>query len=117
MLGLIAIPLLKYKRKISIQQAWKTSMTMGPIIGGLLVPSLLIAKDFNGDLTEDGVDDRAYRIVHNEGQNLVDKYSLIGVCTGSICGVILGSGYLPAMSTGVALSVIFYGVEKSKLIK
>jgi len=116
-IGLFTIPLLAYKRKISIKDAWKKSMTIAPVLGGIFVPSLLIGKDVMGDLTDDGVDDRAYRIVHNEGQNKVDKYSIIGACSGAIFGVLIGGGYIAAASTGVALSVIYYSAEKSKLVK
>ena len=56
-------------------------------LGGSLSLGSLYAKYLSGDLvSNEAVDDRAYRIYKNEGQNKVDKYSIIGTAAGMSLG-------------------------------
>ena len=53
------------------------------ILGCAASLGLLYGKYLSGDLdSAEAVDDRAYRIYKNKGQNDVDKYSFIGFITG-----------------------------------
>lgn len=108
-LGLIAIPILRYRSGSSFSAAWKRSMVISPIVGCSITTALLLGKDMNGGLTDDSVDDRAYRIKHNEGQVKVDKYSIITGCGGAVIGsVFVGGGVLASTSTGIAFGVLYY---------
>ena len=106
-LGLVAIPLIRYRSAKSYYAAWKKSMVISPIFGGSMTTLLLFGKDISGGLTDDGVDDRAYRIKHNEGQVKVDKYSIISGLGGASVGAVSGLGVLASASTGIAFGVLY----------
>mmetsp|Transcript_33072 Transcript_33072/g.46161 ORF Transcript_33072/g.46161 Transcript_33072/m.46161 type:complete len:136 (+) Transcript_33072:266-673(+) len=63
---------------------------------------------------QDGIEDRAFRIFHNRKQNLVDRYSCVGVgmgmiggtvvCGLSLSGLIGGAGLGAAAAIGVVIA-------------
>lgn len=63
-----------------------------------------------------GVDDRAYRISKNLTQRKVDQYAVLGGAGGAAAGAIIGklgmSSILAGSTTGVALSIAAYSLEK-----
>ena len=68
----------------------------------------------------DGVDDRAFRIMHNKGQVKIDKYSTVGAAVGAGIGAVslVGmSAVLAGASTGVAVGVLYYCIEKEGWLK
>lgn len=87
-----------------------------PVAAGLGVTAslgLLAFKQAQGSLTDEGVDDRAYRISKHAGQAKVDTYTLVGGLIGAADGAILGKFGLRSVCasslTGVALGVAVYG--------
>jgi hypothetical protein len=110
--GLILTPLLAWRRKSALATVWRGFVPKAAIVGSVVSSSIVYYKDTTGALDIAGVDDRAYRIAHNEGQVKVDRYSLIGGAAGAVTGVIVGGAMLPLACTGVALGVAAYGAEK-----
>lgn len=110
--GLILTPVLAWRRKAAIANVWRGFVPKATIVGTAFSSSMVYYKDMTGGLDIAGVDDRAYRIVHNEGQVKADRYSLIGAAAGAVTGVIVGGSTLPLSCTGIALGVLVYGAEK-----
>jgi phage shock protein PspC (stress-responsive transcriptional regulator) len=77
---------------------------------------MLYKKHLDGELAADGVDDRAYRLVKNSGQVLVDKYSLVGGGVGATYGAIFGGlgvrSVFSGTMTGVAFGVAAYAIQQ-----
>eukprot|EP01038_Epipyxis_sp_PR26KG_P006226 gene6226-8579_t len=105
----------KFIRRVPFPLAWTTVVPISTFIGCAASLGMLYAKN----LDEDGVDDRAYRISKNDGQVLVDKCSMIGAVCGTVVGTVVGefkfSKLLASASTGLALGVGFYIIEKIDL--
>jgi hypothetical protein len=118
-LGFLFTPLYKYKKRIPLSQSFITVMPRSAFVVGVLSLGLLYGKNFKGDLTDDGVDDRAYRIAHNVGQNTVDKYSVIcgflGASVGSIVGKLSLRWIVSCSLGGIGLGVVGYSVVKSEI--
>ena len=92
--------------------------TSGPL-GSFVSLGLLVGKAASSDtMTDEGVDDRAYRIANNAGQNKVDSLSMYGLLAGGAIGVFSGR-LLSCSSTGVAVGTAMYicqrVLEKRKL--
>lgn len=81
------------------------------LLGVGATSGLLYGKHYRNELDDLGVDDRAYRIVNNEGQNKVDKYSLGGLLAGALAGVIVGQNFFTLSFAGLALGPCFYKAE------
>ena len=81
----------------------------------------LYKKQLDGGLSEDGVDDRAFRIVKNSGQVKVDQYALAGASVGAALGAVVGRtavrAVLSSSLTGVAAGVALYSAETIVLPK
>ena len=96
-------------------------MPITAVLGVTASLGLLAAKDYQGALTHEGIDDRAYRISRHKGQAKVDWYSLVGGLIGAADGAILGKHGLRSIAasslTGVALGVAVYGAETFALPK
>lgn len=86
----ILTPAYAFYRKVPLGSSLRTCAFPGTLLGVALSLSMLYAKDYNGSLDVAGVDDRAYRLVHNEGQVKVDQYSVIGAAAGATAGAVLG---------------------------
>ena len=84
-------------------------MPVGAVGGTLLSLGLLAAKEYKGELSVEGVDDRAFRIVHSQSQQRVDRGSEIGALAGAAAGAVLGRhgfrSVLASSFTGVAIGV------------
>jgi len=95
-------------------------MIPAPVLGAAITLSMLYALDYSKPMGTDGVDDRAFRIVKNEGQVKVDNYSTVAAAGGAALGAVSVGG-LPAVlagaSTGVAFGVVYYMVEKQGLLQ
>lgn len=116
----LGVPLVGYLRKIPLRSAWMRTMVPAPFIGGVVTLSMLYALDYSKPMGVDGVDDRAFRIMNNTGQVKVDKYSTVGAAVGAAVGAIsLGglSTILAGTSTGIAVGVLAYCVEKHGWLK
>ena len=73
-----------YRRRISIKDAFRYTVPVSTIFGGILTLGMLYGKYYQGDLnSNEGTDDRAYRLHKNVGQNQVDRYSFIGFMSGT----------------------------------
>ena len=110
--GLLLTPILAWRRKSSYVTVWRTFVPAATLLGGTFSSSMIYMKDIKGDMTVDGVDDRAYRIVKNKAQTKVDTYSAMGATAGALTGVIVGGATLPLACSGVALGVAAYATEK-----
>lgn len=103
-----AQPLTSVYRKV----LWRT--TVAGTVGSL---ALLAYKEFQGELTVEGVDDRAYRIHVHKKQTAIDNMSLLGACFGATAGAIVGTrGHKSVVTgalTGVAAAVAVYALEEA----
>ena len=115
---LVMTPAYSFLRKKSIVQAWQRAMPIGTSIGLVATLGALYAAHYGGRLDIDGVDDRAYRIKHNQGQNRVDSASAIGAAGCIVAAVLTSpiSNVIPAGCTGVALGVA-YVISAPKVIE
>jgi hypothetical protein len=87
-------------------------LLMGPVYGVLANMMLLGYKTLEMD--EEGVDDRAYRISRNAGQNSIDTHALVGGLAGATASAVLGKrgffgSVVPATSFGIAVGCGIYG--------
>eukprot|EP01040_Poterioochromonas_malhamensis_P005868 gene5870-6310_t len=120
---LLVAPALKIVRRntdLTFNQALRTALPRS-ILGGLALSlGLLAGKAYQGALDIEGVDDRAYRIHHSEGQKKVDKYSTIGGMAGSGAGVLIGGGSMAAIVSfsgiGVTAGIGYYLFEKYQIL-
>jgi hypothetical protein len=114
-LGLVVgVPLITYLRKMPIKKAWIRTMTAAPILGATATLAMLYAKHYNEMIGEEGIDDRAYRIMHNPGQVRTDKYGMTGAAIGAAIGTIVAPGVGPVLAsafTGVAVGVAVHVAE------
>eukprot|EP01040_Poterioochromonas_malhamensis_P019291 gene19291-22753_t len=87
-LGCFSIPVVALVRKQSVGLSARTVFPL-TVVGGL---SIAYGKLYNsyldGKLDADGVDDRAYRIIHNRGQVKVDQYTALGAMVGVFAGIL-----------------------------
>lgn len=117
--GLLGVtPCFSAVKKIPLSSAWLRIMPVTPAAGIAISMTMLYVKQQKTPMDEGGIDDRAYRIRNNIGQNTVDRYSVFGAATGAAVGAVVGNGFrsiLAATSTGIALSVIFFAAEKKGL--
>ena len=117
-IGLVAgVPIVSYLKKIPLRTAWFKVMPEAPLIGCAVALSLLAAKHLHTPMDEDGVDDRAFRIVNNAGQVKVDRYSFIVGGIGAAVGAVTIRGFRPILAssaTGVAFGVVFHVIESNK---
>ena len=91
---MIVYPILRFVRKIPSRNAWITSMAVTPIIGCIGSSLMLVNKHIKGDLTVEGVDDRAYRISQGK-QPQIDKTVALGLSMGFFYGLgVSGVGVL-----------------------
>lgn len=105
-------PAYAYYAHIPMAQSWLKFVPLSPLFGSLVAVGMIHAKNNFGEaFTDEGVDDRAYRIAHNEKQTKVDKYSQIGAIAGATVGGVRGRGIkyvFGCASTGVVLGVLAY---------
>lgn len=77
---------------------------------------MLLMKEYQGALTPEGVDDRAYRLSKNVGQVTIDQYSGIGAVVGAAYNSIFGRTALRSVALGgimgVAAGAAYYGFER-----
>ena len=113
--GVIAIPVISLLRRRELVKSWKSNMPFYSLIGVGVGLSALYGSVYYKKIDVAGVDDRAYRIIHNKSQNEVDGYSHYGAIAGATLGILsTGSISVAAASamTGIALGVISYSSEK-----
>lgn len=116
----VGVPLVSYLRKLPLRTAWTRAMIPAPVIGAAVTLSMLYALDYSKPMGPDGVDDRAFRIIKNEGQVKVDNYSTVAAAGGAAVGAVSIGGFpavLAGASTGVALDVVYYMMEKQGLLQ
>mmetsp|Transcript_8193 Transcript_8193/g.12228 ORF Transcript_8193/g.12228 Transcript_8193/m.12228 type:complete len:176 (-) Transcript_8193:109-636(-) len=114
----IIAPAVSMYRRQPISTTFRSIIPIASLMGGSLSLASLFAKYNKGDLnSNDAVDDRAYRIYRNEGQNKVDKYSFIGAIAGAAASIVVPSTsislLLASASTGMATGVLIYAGEKA----
>jgi hypothetical protein len=119
-LALPVAPIWARVRKVPVSAALRASAIATPAAGLGVTLGMLGYKAANG-MDADGVDDRAYRIARNEGQNTVDLRSARGAGAGALAGAALvaagrGRGapvatFAAAVSLGIAAGVLRHGVE------
>jgi hypothetical protein len=103
-----------------IKKAWIRTMTAAPILGATAALAMLYAKNYNEMIGEEGIDDRAYRIMHNQGQVRADKYGMTGAAIGAAIGTIVAPGVAPVLAsafTGVAMGVAVHVAESKGVFK
>lgn len=124
----VITPILKVlKKPLTYQPVWKRAMVVTPLLGVCGACGLLIAKasakDSSGQpMDEDGVDDRAYRILRGK-QPAFDKAAMVGGVMGVTWAVLglrgLSTASLAATGaagcTGVALGLVVF--KASQLLK
>ena len=116
----LGVQLLTYLRKMPVGKAWRNVMPVAPIIGSVLTLTMLYAKHYNTPMDIDGVDDRAFRIMHNNGQVKIDRYSVLGAAAGAAIGTVVMPGLRSALagsSTGVVFGMLFYVAESRGLLE
>jgi len=113
-LGLAVFPLLRLTRfRGAPPAAAFRAAFLGAPAAGLAATSLMLAVKARG-MDDAGVDDRAFRISKNAGQNEVDREALLGGALGAAAGALARGGALntlAAASLGVALGVAYHGAE------
>lgn len=109
--GLVAgVPLIAYLRKLPASHAWRRVMPIAPVIGSALSLTGLFVLNYTKPMGFDGIDDRAYRIMHNKGQVRVDQRTILGGAIGAAVGTAVAPGLvsiLAASSTGVAAAFVY----------
>ncbi|KAJ3335250.1 hypothetical protein HDU93_005816 [Gonapodya sp. JEL0774] len=123
LLGLVLSPLFRLRSKTP--RPFLVSLSRPPALGALFgIPiglAMVVGKSY--DMDADGVDDRAYRIVHNAGQVDVDRHAAFGAFVGALVGNFALPGGNPLVrmwrggSLGLATGVIVYGVTKLEATK
>lgn len=112
----VITPIYTVYRKVPLPLAWKLCAFPASLLGSSVGLALLMGKELQGGLDVDGVDDRAYRIAQNKGQTRLDGYSMVGAAAGATVGALVGkfgvTTILPAATSGIAMSVVFYTLEK-----
>lgn len=111
----VGVPLLSYLRKMPLSVAWSRVMIASPVVGCAATLSLLYAKHYNTPMDEDYVDDRAFRLMNNQGQVRADRYSIIGAAVGAAFGAVALAGVpriLSSSSTGLAVGLAVHVAEK-----
>lgn len=116
MVGLAAAPLVAVLYRAPLGRALRVSVTRCSAGALLASMGLLLAKTYSGALDEMAVDDRGYRIAHNEGQLEVDRLcrggAVAGLAAGALSGALAPGALLAFPLTGVALSVLGYSAVK-----
>mmetsp|Transcript_41383 Transcript_41383/g.54408 ORF Transcript_41383/g.54408 Transcript_41383/m.54408 type:complete len:161 (+) Transcript_41383:34-516(+) len=113
LVGLFAVtPALKLYQKKPFINIWTKVMPISPFVGTALSLGMLYAKYQRGELNMEGIDDRAYRLNKNIGQNTVDKYSIFGTMLGATAATFLltptFATICAASSTGLSLAVVLH---------
>ena len=112
---LLATPAVAKFSKKPVCSAWRIAVPISTVLGTTVALSMLYKKEVSGVLTEEGVDDRAYRIFHNTNQRKVDRYSSIGAVSG-MCSVLVWRRFgstIATAATGVAAGVLIFAAEKA----
>eukprot|EP00884_Botryococcus_braunii_P015791 jgi/Botrbrau1/2896/Bobra.0036s0038.1 len=86
-----------------------------------LAGALGAARVFGAGIPEEGIEDRAYRLHFNQGQNRTDKFSRIGAAFGAAAAAFLASptptnilgGAVAGAGVGVLAHVATYQSDKS----
>ena len=112
-LSLVLGPIYAYARhRETFFRSFNRTLVISPIIGGIATSLLLLGKAYSDEtLTYAGVDDRAFRLVNNEGQNRVDLYSAMGATAGIITAVV-GRAPLGVVPLGIAAGVVASVAQK-----
>mmetsp|Transcript_20197 Transcript_20197/g.33795 ORF Transcript_20197/g.33795 Transcript_20197/m.33795 type:complete len:179 (+) Transcript_20197:58-594(+) len=108
--------LLKWKRGGTnmFSSAWLRVMPVAPLLGLTATLTMLFVKNFRQELDDDGVDDRAFRLINNYNQMKLDQFSVIGAAVGAGAGAILRPGLRSIMAsstTGVVFGILAFGAE------
>lgn len=112
----IITPILRGYKKMAFLKAWRYSMTITPIVGGIVSSSYLCILNYQGKLTIDTVDNRAIRLLKNKEQLLVDQYSIMGAFAGTAIGAVcitpITYSIVSSAFTGLVGGMIYYGIER-----
>ncbi|RYH13839.1 DUF1757 domain-containing protein [archaeon] len=112
----VITPIYTVYRKVPLPLAWKLCAFPASLFGSSIGLALLMGKEMHGDLDVDGVDDRAFRIAQNKDQTRLDGYSIVGAAVGATVGALVGkfgvTTILPAATSGIAMSVVYFTLEK-----
>ncbi len=73
-----ATPFHMMRKRAGFRAAWLSTVPACSAVGCVAALGMLYGKYIQGELTVEGVDDRAYRIHHHAGQKKVDYYADIG---------------------------------------
>lgn len=109
-LGCVIAPVWAIVRNTPLQAASRIVFPFSWLVGFGTSYGFAYHLYSQGKLDNDGVDDRAYRIMKSAGQVKCDKYSFLGGLIGATAGVILGRGKKGAIlaftSVGAAAGVL-----------
>jgi hypothetical protein len=112
--GLLSVPPLKYlKKKWTVSYIFRTvvpAVSYGMGVGAMAIP-------YAKGLDADGIDDRAYRLAHNEKQNRLDFYSTWGLAIGASAATLLKFPIAASGTAGVAASILFFGLEETGAVE
>lgn len=115
-IGLFLIsPAWSIVRKKPFMRSWRIATPVGAMMGLAASMGLLMQKYEQGALTVDGVDDRAYRIMHNQSQKETDRRAIIGLAVG-LSSIILFRGVGNAVAaglTGISIGALSVPVEEA----
>lgn len=115
-LGLcVVLPILQMRGRgaSSFSQRWTRVMSSLPLVSGATATAMLYGMVEHKGIDEVGVDDRAYRLSHNEGQLQLDKWSAVGTAGGVMAGVLAGRSVVAGALTGTAFGVVSYILAKN----
>lgn len=105
-LGCFSIPVVAVVRKQSVGLAARTVFPL-TVVGGLSIAYGKLYKSYlDGKLDADGVDDRAYRIIHNRGQVKVDQYTALGAMVGVFAGILISKGRPGSTLSSACLGIV-----------
>lgn len=113
--GLATTAILTFCNRIFVKnrpKLWHRIMVPQTLLGAAVTSSLLYYQHINNELDEGAVDERAYRIATDTEGVQIGRYSLAGLVSGSVGGVIIGRHLLSCSCTGLGLGFAFYYAEK-----
>lgn len=87
-------------RKKPLSRTWRVATPLCAVVGFAASVGMLLQKQEQGALTVDGVDDRAYRLIHNPSQKEMDRRAMIGLALG-LSSIILFRGTGNALAGGL----------------
>lgn len=108
-IGLGLVPLARLVRKVPLSTGYARIVP----ITTLVVTSVSAIAPFLMNLDDAGVDDRAFRIAHNDMQTRCDHYSVAGAGAGATTAVLFRRPLFATTCTGIAFGVGLHVIHKT----